>query len=70
MIDDKRLNDEISISLRLLNNLAKILKKKRIEQGALTLASPEVKFIKDEETKEPIDIDIFFIFFSFFYFLL
>lgn len=32
-IDDKTLNDDITISLRLLNSLAKILKKKRTDNG-------------------------------------
>ncbi len=53
------MNDETSVNLRLLNKLAKILKKKRIDAGALTLSSPEVKFIKDEETQNPIDVEMY-----------
>lgn len=41
-IDDKTMNDPITLSLRLLNQLAKELKKKRRAAGALTLASMEV----------------------------
>ncbi len=52
------MNDEISVNLRLLNKLAKILKKKRIAAGALTLSSLEVKFIKNE-TQNPIDVEMY-----------
>ncbi|RXM98207.1 Exosome complex exonuclease RRP44 [Acipenser ruthenus] len=55
-IDDTSMNDEITRSLRGLNRLAKILKKKRIEMGALTLSSPEVRFHIDSETHDPIDL--------------
>ncbi|MBN3319472.1 RRP44 exonuclease, partial [Atractosteus spatula] len=55
-IDDASMNDEITKSLRGLNRLAKILKKKRIENGALTLSSPEVRFHIDSETHDPIDM--------------
>ncbi|GFY68000.1 exosome complex exonuclease RRP44 [Trichonephila inaurata madagascariensis] len=56
-IDDKSLNDDITVSLRLLNSLAKILKKQRIENGALSLASTEVRFAMDTETHDPIDVE-------------
>ncbi|KAG7467108.1 hypothetical protein MATL_G00149770 [Megalops atlanticus] len=55
-IDDTSMNDDITKSLRGLNKLAKILKKKRIEKGALTLSSPEVRFHIDSETHDPIDL--------------
>lgn len=48
---------------RTLNRLAKILRKERMDKGALTLASPEIKFVKDEETQDPIDVDILIVFF-------
>lgn len=56
-IDDKNLNDELTVSLRLLNMLAKILKKQRVENGALSLASTEVRFAMDTETHDPIDVE-------------
>lgn len=56
-IDDKSKNDELTESLRLLNKLAKILKKQRIENGALSLASTEVRFAMDTETHDPIDVE-------------
>ncbi|XP_069658672.1 exosome complex exonuclease RRP44 isoform X2 [Haliaeetus albicilla] len=55
-IDSTTMNDDITTSLRGLNKLAKILKKKRIDNGALTLSSPEVRFHMDSETHDPIDL--------------
>lgn len=55
-IDDAKQNDVVTISLRRLNKLAKILKQRRIDKGALTLASPEVRFEVDSETHDPIDL--------------
>ncbi|XP_060754939.1 LOW QUALITY PROTEIN: exosome complex exonuclease RRP44 [Neoarius graeffei] len=55
-IDDSSMNDEVTKSLRGLNKLAKILKGRRIEKGALTLSSPEVRFHVDSETHDPIDL--------------
>ncbi|XP_030012004.1 exosome complex exonuclease RRP44 [Sphaeramia orbicularis] len=55
-IDDTTMNDDITKSLRGLNKLAKILKRRRIENGALTLSSLEVRFHIDSETHDPIDL--------------
>ncbi len=57
-IDDGGMTDEVTLSLRLLNSLAKILKKIRIDNGALTLASPEVRFEVDSETHDPVDLQM------------
>ena len=56
-IDDKSLVDDVTLSLRHLNSLAKVLKQKRIDAGALTLASPEVRFEIDSETHDPIELE-------------
>lgn len=56
IIDDQTRNDEMAQGLRHLNMLAKKLKKKRMEAGALTLASTEVRFHIDSETHDPIDL--------------
>ncbi|XP_014483626.1 PREDICTED: exosome complex exonuclease RRP44 [Dinoponera quadriceps] len=56
-IDDATQHDAITLSLRRLNKLAKKLKKKRIDNGALTLASPEIRFQVDSETHDPIDVE-------------
>lgn len=55
-IDEPKRSDPVTESLRRLNRLAKILKEDRIEKGALTLASPEVRFEVDSETHDPIDL--------------
>lgn len=55
-IDDTSKSDDITKSLRGLNKLAKILKKQRIANGALTLSSLEVRFHIDSETHDPIDL--------------
>uniref|UniRef100_A0A8D3B4M8 Exosome complex exonuclease RRP44 n=1 Tax=Scophthalmus maximus TaxID=52904 RepID=A0A8D3B4M8_SCOMX len=55
-IDDTNMNDEITKSLRGLNKLAKTLKRQRIDKGALTLSSLEVRFHMDSETHDPIDL--------------
>lgn len=54
MIEDKKNNDQIHLSLRGLNRLAKILKKRRIDRGALVLArADEIRFVETEsETHE------------------
>ncbi|XP_066596305.1 exosome complex exonuclease RRP44 [Prorops nasuta] len=56
-IDDKAQNDTIAESLRNLNDLAKKLKKGRLANGALVLASPEIRFQVDKETHDPIDVE-------------
>lgn len=55
-IDDPAMNDDLTESLRNLNMLAKQIKTKRIENGALVLASMEVKFHIDPDTDTVIDI--------------
>ena len=55
-IDDPKQSDPVTESLRHLNRLAKILKQGRVEKGALTLASPEVRFEVDSETHDPVDL--------------
>ncbi|XP_074047898.1 exosome complex exonuclease RRP44 [Macrotis lagotis] len=55
-IDSATMNDDITISLRGLNKLAKILKRRRIDAGALILSSPEVRFHVDSESHDPIDL--------------
>jgi len=56
--DDLRMTDNISKSIRILNNLAKKLKKKRINNGALTLASPEVRFNLENDSQDPVDVEM------------
>lgn len=43
-IDTTSRNDDVATSLRTLNMLAKKLKQRRLDNGALLLASPEIRF--------------------------
>ncbi|XP_058451921.1 exosome complex exonuclease RRP44 [Malaya genurostris] len=56
IIDDVTQTNQTAQSLRLLNKLAKLLKQRRIDNGALVLASPEIRFNIDSETHDPIDV--------------
>ncbi|KAF7994097.1 hypothetical protein HCN44_011366 [Aphidius gifuensis] len=56
-IDDPSQDDALAKSLRKLNILAKKLKKRRLDNGALVLASPEIRFQVDNETHDPIDVE-------------
>ena len=47
------------VSLRTMNALARKLRAARAERGALTLASPEVKFEIDTETHDPLDVGMY-----------
>jgi hypothetical protein len=42
-----------------MNRLAKVLRARRSERGALQLASPEVKFKIDDETTDPMDVGMY-----------
>ncbi|KAG7165259.1 Exosome complex exonuclease RRP44-like 1, partial [Homarus americanus] len=55
-IDDPNMKDDLTESLRKLNRLAKKRKSKRIDAGALVLASMEVKFHVDPDTDTVVDI--------------
>eukprot|EP00605_Chrysophyceae_sp_TOSAG23-4_P000450 GSChrysophyteH1.ASY1.ANO1.508.1 assembled CDS len=48
--------NSVSMSVQLLNKIARILRQRRIDMGALTLASPEVRFTLDAETQNPTDV--------------
>ncbi|KAK9164894.1 hypothetical protein Scep_000085 [Stephania cephalantha] len=58
-MDDSRLMDPVTTDLRNTNKLAKIMRQRRIERGALTLASAEVKFQIDTETLDPLDVGMY-----------
>ena len=57
-IDDKSQNDELTQGMRALLQLSKKLKQKRLDAGALNLASPEVKVHMDSETSDPNEVEI------------
>jgi len=52
-------NDEIGTSVRLLGHIARTLRARRIEDGALTLASPEVRFRLDDAHENPTDVAVY-----------
>ncbi len=58
-IDDERMQDELTCNLRAMLSIAKLLRKARMDRGALELASPEVKFEIDTETQDPLDVGMY-----------
>ena len=59
MLDVPDDDDTVNRSVNLLQKLAKILRQRRIDMGALTLASPEVRFKLDTETQNPTDVTMY-----------
>lgn len=55
-IDDASHQDELTNGMRTLLMLSKKLKQKRMDAGALSLSSPEVKVQMESETSDPIDV--------------
>ena len=55
-IDDASQKDELTAGMRILLNLSKKLKQKRMDAGALNLASPEVRIQTESETSDPVDV--------------
>ncbi|SPN96910.1 probable mitotic control protein dis3+ [Cephalotrichum gorgonifer] len=55
-IDDASQQDELTQGMRVLLDLSKKLNKKRMDAGALSLSSPEVKVEMESETSDPIDV--------------
>ena len=55
-IDDDSQQDELTTGMRTLLMLSKKLKQKRMDAGALNLASPEVKVRSESETSDPVDV--------------
>ncbi|KOS20263.1 Exosome complex exonuclease dis3 [Escovopsis weberi] len=55
-IDDVSEQDGLTKGMRLLLMLSRKLKKKRMDAGALSLSSPEVKIQMESETSDPIDV--------------
>ena len=51
--------DVITVACKRLNAVAKCLKQRRLDAGALTLASQEVKFLLDSESQRPTDLAMY-----------
>jgi exosome complex exonuclease DIS3/RRP44 len=50
MIDDPTDKSELKMGLSYLLKIARVLRKRRYDDGALTLSSPEVKFKLDNDS--------------------
>lgn len=48
--------DNVTKSLRVLNNLAKKFKEQRLAKGALLLSSPEVGFSLERDSHDPLEV--------------
>lgn len=57
-MDDEKNQDPLTQDLRILLRLSKILKKRRLDAGALNLASPEVRVHMDSETSDPSEVEV------------
>ncbi|KAK4691911.1 hypothetical protein P7C71_g5195, partial [Lecanoromycetidae sp. Uapishka_2] len=55
-IDDKAQKDDLTQGMRTLLMLSKKLRQKRMDAGALNLASPEVRVQSESETSDPVDV--------------
>jgi exosome complex exonuclease DIS3/RRP44 len=55
-IDDESQQDDLTNGMRMLLMLSRKLKQKRMDAGALSLSSPEVKVQMESETSDPIDV--------------
>lgn len=55
-IDDRSQKDELTQGMRTLLALSKKLRQKRMDAGALNLASPEVRVQAESETSDPVDV--------------
>ncbi|KAL8666588.1 MAG: hypothetical protein Q9202_001386 [Teloschistes flavicans] len=55
-IDDEAQTDELTQGMRALLMISRKLKQKRMEAGALNLASPEVRVQTESETSDPVDV--------------
>ncbi|ESZ93918.1 mitotic control protein dis3 [Sclerotinia borealis F-4128] len=55
-VDDASQQDDLTTNIRTLLMLSKKFKQKRMDAGALSLSSPEVRVEMESETSDPIDI--------------
>jgi len=59
MLPPDQSDTQVSVSLRALAHVARILRRRRADAGALQLASPEVRFEIDTETHDPLDVGMY-----------
>jgi len=58
-LEDPNARGELPEAVHLLNKIAQILRKRRIEAGALSLASQEVRFKLDNDSHDPTDVEMY-----------
>jgi len=56
---DSDATDSITVSCKNLRKFARILKQRRLDAGALLLASSEVKFLIDKQSNTPMDVEMY-----------
>jgi exosome complex exonuclease DIS3/RRP44 len=56
LLDDPTANTPVAKGVKLLASVARSLKRGRLENGALSLASSEVRILLDNESHDPIDV--------------
>ena len=59
MMDDPSDASELANDLRNINRCAEALRARRVASGALSLASPEVRFELDKTTSDPLDVGMY-----------
>lgn len=59
MIDDSEDHSDLTVSIRNLNQLAKNIRRARMDRGGLELASQEVRFELDSETQDPTSVALY-----------
>ena len=58
-LEDPSEQSELAQGVRMLNKVAKVLRQRRNDNGALVLASPEVRFKIDQESHDPTDVEMY-----------
>lgn len=59
LLDDPSQKGVLPTSIRLLNKIARTLRQRRKDDGALSLASPEVRFKLDNDSHDPTDVEMY-----------
>ena len=59
LLDDASAQTPVARAVKLLASVARSLKRGRLDAGALSLASSEVRFMLDSETHDPLDVSAY-----------
>ncbi|GBG24612.1 Exosome complex exonuclease DIS3 [Hondaea fermentalgiana] len=58
-LDDPSAVGDLPENVRMLNRIARVLRQRRIDAGALSLASQEVRFKLDNDSHDPTDVEMY-----------